>query len=98
MQVTYHDDVEAELVETALVYESREQGLGSDFLKLFDAAVAIIAEAPERWAVVDEEDQIRRYHMRRFPFGIDYRVAKDGLKILSVKHGRRHPNYGRGRQ
>lgn len=36
--------------------------------------------------------------MRRFPFAIEYCVVQNGVKILTVKHGRRHPNYGRGRQ
>ena len=98
MQVIYHPEVEADLVEAALFYESREAGLGSDFLNLFDAAVAVIAEAPERWAVVDEEERIRRYHMRRFPFSVEYRIVPQGVQILTVKHGRRHPNHGRERR
>jgi hypothetical protein len=36
----------------------------------------------------------RRFLMPRFPFGIYYRLADDELRILVVKHHRRHPGYG----
>jgi plasmid stabilization system protein ParE len=95
MRLTYHPDAEAELVEAARFYEGRVPGLGARFLREFDAAIASIQEAPERWRTVEED--IRRYLMHRFPYGIYYRVRGDELRILVVKHHSRHPDYWRYR-
>jgi plasmid stabilization system protein ParE len=95
MRLTYHPDAEAELAEAARFYEGRVAGLGSRFLREFDAAIATIQGAPERWRPVEED--IRRYLMRGFPYGIYYRVRGDELRVLVVKHHSRHPDYWRYR-
>lgn len=95
MRLTYHPEAEAELVEAAEFYESRSPGLGARFLREFDAAVAEVRASPDRWAVV--EGDLRRRTMRRFPFGIYYRIHEDELRILVVKHHSRHPDYWRHR-
>jgi toxin ParE1/3/4 len=95
MRLTYHPDAEAELVEAARFYEGRSPGLGDRFLSEFDAAVAEIQASPGLWPVV--EGDLRCHTMRRFPFGIYYRVLGDELRILVVKHHSRHPDYWRYR-
>lgn len=91
MRLSYHPDAEAELLEAAQFYERRSAGLGQRFLAEFEAGVAAILEAPERWQTV--EGDLRRHLMRGFPYGIYYRVAGDELRILVVKHHSRHPDY-----
>jgi plasmid stabilization system protein ParE len=91
MRVIYHPDAEAELIEAVQFYEGRVPGLGQRFLGEFEAAVAAIEEAPNRWRMV--EGDLRRYLMQRFPYGIYYRVQAAGLRILAVKHHSRHPDY-----
>ena len=95
MRLIYHPDAEAELIEAARYYESRVATLGIQFLAEANRAVGIILDSPNRWAVVDED--IRRYLMSRFPFGIYYRVLSDRLHILAFKHHSRHPDYWRDR-
>jgi plasmid stabilization system protein ParE len=95
MLVTYHPGAEADLIDAARFYDGRVPGLGDRFLAEFDAAVATIGKAPERWRVVERD--LRRYTMRRFPYAIYYRVLGEELRILIVKHHRRHPDYGRDR-
>jgi plasmid stabilization system protein ParE len=92
MRVVYHSAVEAELIESARFYEQKLSGLGRRFLDEFDAAVQQISAAPHCWHPVDSVR--RRFLMPRFPFGIYYRLADDELRILVVKHHRRHPGYG----
>lgn len=75
MRLTYHPDAEAELIDAARYYETRVATLGAQFLVEANRAVGIILESPERWAVLDED--IGRYMMSRFPFGIYYRVSSD---------------------
>jgi toxin ParE1/3/4 len=95
MQVAYHAAAETEVIEAARFYEQKLPGLGRRFLDEFDAAVQQISTAPHRWHPVDGVR--RRFLMPRFPFGIYYRLADDELRILVVKHHRRHPGYGGGR-
>ena len=95
MRLIYHPDAEAELIEAARYYESRVATLGTQFLAEANRAVGIILDSPERWAVLEED--IRRYLMSRFPFGIYYRVFSDRLHILAFKHHSRHPDYWRDR-
>jgi plasmid stabilization system protein ParE len=95
MQVTYHPDAEAELREAATYYESQNPGTADRLLREFDALVVQIAAAPERWPIV--EGDLRRRVMKRFPYGVYYRVSGDGIRILVVKHHKRHPDYWRYR-
>jgi toxin ParE1/3/4 len=91
MRLIYHPDAEAEVLEAVRFYSRRVRGLGNRFLSDFDSAINAIAEAPERWPVVDAD--VRRYVMRRFPYGIYYRIEGNNLRILVVKHHSRHPDY-----
>jgi plasmid stabilization system protein ParE len=95
VQLTYHPDAEAELVEAARFYEGRSPGLGDRFLGEFDAAITEIQASPGLWPAV--EGDLRCHTMRRFPFGIYYRIQGDELRILVVKHHSRHPEYWRYR-
>jgi len=95
MRLIYHPEAEAELVEAAEFYEARSPGLGERFLREFDAAIAAILASPRLWPVV--EGDLRRYTMRRFPFGIYYRAGGDELRILVIGHHSRHPEYWRDR-
>ncbi|CAN5911768.1 hypothetical protein BH23PLA1_BH23PLA1_16260 [soil metagenome] len=95
MRLTYHPEAEAEVIEAAEFYEARSQGLGGRFLQEFDLAVAEVQASPDLWPVV--EGDLRCHTLRRFPFGIYSRVLPDELRILVVKHHRRHPDYWRHR-
>lgn len=95
MRLIYHPDAEAEVVEAVRFYEGREPGLGDRFLRDFDTAIATILKAPDRWRVIEED--VRRFLMRSFPYGIYYRREGEDLRILVVKHHSRHPDYWRYR-
>lgn len=87
----YHPDAEAELLEAVRFYERKVPGLGDRFLREFDAAIAAVRGAPDRWRIVEAD--VRRYVMRRFPYAIYYRIEGSELRILVVKHHSRHPDY-----
>ena len=95
MRLIYHPDAEKELVEAVRFYEQKVLGLGDRFLRAFDGAIAEIQMSPGLWRVI--EDDVRRFVMRRFPYGIYYRLEGDDLRILVLKHHSRHPSYWRYR-
>jgi len=84
MQVIQHPDATAELIEAGQAYERKIPKLGAQFLDAVDEAVAIIAAAPKRWRIIEED--VRRYLMPRFPYAIYYRVLPDHLRIPAFKH------------
>ncbi|MGL4462664.1 MAG: type II toxin-antitoxin system RelE/ParE family toxin [Planctomycetia bacterium] len=95
MRLIYHPEAEAEAAEAARYYETRSPGLGVRFSLEFEAAVAAILSAPDRWPIV--EGHLRCYTVSRFPYALYYLVVGDELRILVVKHHRRHPDYWRRR-
>lgn len=90
-RVRFLRPAEVELVSAARFYESRAPGLGDAFLDKVDAAIRDIAEAPERWPVL--QSGVRRRLLHRFPYGLLYRVDPDAVVVLAVMHLRRHPTY-----
>jgi plasmid stabilization system protein ParE len=90
MRLIYHPEAERELVEATLFYEGKAPGLGDRFLREFEAAIAAILDAPDRWRVI--EGEVRRHLMRRFPYGVYYRTEGDEVRILILKHHSRHPD------
>ncbi|WP_152054475.1 type II toxin-antitoxin system RelE/ParE family toxin [Tautonia marina] len=95
MRLTYHPEVEADLIEAARFYEEQSPGTGARFLDAFDAAIVNIRTFPTLWPEV--ETGLRCHTLKRFPFAIYYRIRDEELRVLVVKHHRRHPEHGRDR-
>lgn len=79
-----------ELVEAFDWYEARARGLGYEFLRAARAAFALLRRSPEVGAVV--LDDMRHLPLSRFPYVVYYVVERDGVSVLAVIHGRRHPH------
>lgn len=95
MRITYHPEAEAELVETAAFYDRRIRGLGDSFLRAFNVAIADVEKQPAFWPIV--EGDVRYRSLRRFPYAIYYRHMGDEIRVLVIKHHKRHPDYWRHR-
>jgi toxin ParE1/3/4 len=80
---------EADIAQAALWYEQRAPGLGAEFLRAVDVALAEIARMPERYPVVHLTCQ--RALLRRFPYGV-YFVPMPGLiSVVACMHAQRDP-------
>ena len=93
--VVFLPQAEQEMLEAARFYESQTAGLGVDYLSEVERAVQTIAESPTTWPVI--EGELRRRLIRRFPFGILYRIEPEEIVIIAVAHLRRRPWYWRKR-
>ncbi|MDZ4383544.1 MAG: type II toxin-antitoxin system RelE/ParE family toxin [Thermodesulfovibrionia bacterium] len=93
--VVFLHEAEQEILEAAIYYQSRASGLGIDYLSEVERAVQAIAESPNRWPII--EGELRRRLVRRFPFGILYRIESEEIVIIAVAHLRRKPGYWRER-
>ena len=95
MKYRYHPDALTEYADAALYYEERVLGLGADFTAEVEKAIWRILEAPAQWRCVEED--VRRYLLRRFPYGILFTVEERCVLIVAVMHLSREPGYWRHR-
>jgi hypothetical protein len=68
LKVTYHPDVEEEVVGAAIEYEKQSEGLGERFLKEYDRAIREIREYPSAWPPLGGPH--RQHQLRHFPYGV----------------------------
>ena len=86
----------ADIEEAFLWYERQQAGLGEEFLTAVQSALENIAAHPIRYPVVHRET--RRVLLRRFPYGIYYRVYGKLVVVVACMHGRRDPKRWRSRR
>jgi len=89
MVVKFLAPAQAELVEAVAYYESRKQGLGSQFTEEIKRTIQRILRFPEAWAPISR--RTRRCRTNRFPYGVIYQVRGDILLIVAVMHLHREP-------
>ena len=89
MRLVVRAAAEADILDAALWYEQRSPGLGREFLRAVDVALAEIARMPERYPTVHRE--ARRALLRRFPYGVYFVVTPGSVSIVACMHARRDP-------
>ena len=94
-RVIFHPEADAELVASAKYYESQTQGLGRNFLDDSKRGITGIQQFPNAWPM--READIRCRLLKRFPYGLLYRVESDHIRILAVMHLHREPDYWKHR-
>ena len=80
---------EADIAEAKSWYEAKREGLGERFVLDVQAATEQILRAPE--GAPEVFPGIRRVVMRRFPYGVCYRIDPDQIAVIAVYHSKRHP-------
>jgi toxin ParE1/3/4 len=95
MTPVFHPAAEQELAAAMEIGEERGWGLGAELLIEVRRIVALLCETPNIGEPLDLRR--RRFPLRRFPFGLIYRVEGDTLRILALAHRRQRPGYWRGR-
>ena len=93
--ITLHPDADAEITEAAQYYESREPGLGSDWLAEVERAFDQILTNPEASQKIGR--RVRRKPLWRFPYNLIYAAYSDQIRIAAVAHQKRRPFYWRSR-
>ncbi|MBI4526859.1 MAG: type II toxin-antitoxin system RelE/ParE family toxin [Deltaproteobacteria bacterium] len=73
----------------------KQPGPGEDFLAAVRTILESIVANPERFPVIHR--QTRRALLRRFPYGLYYRIVDDQILIVACMHGRRNPRQWQSR-
>jgi len=76
-------------------YEERREGLGDEFLEVVRAALESIRAHPDSAPVVHRD--VRRQLLRRFPYGLFYRVIGGQVVVVACFHAKRNPRVWRSR-
>ena len=69
--------------------ESRRTGLGADFLRVIAVAQDALAREPYRFPTT--RAPFRWYKLRRFPYGLHYRIMEDAVLSVACLHFRQSP-------
>ncbi len=94
-EVVLQPDAETEIREAFLWYHERSPLAAHDFMsKVFDAVDVLAADA-SMWP--EDEDGVRYYVLRHFPFTIRYEIDGLAVTVLAVAHQRRRPGYWKER-
>jgi len=80
-----------EIEEAAVWYESHEDGLGAEFLRAVEHALAITKRDPYQYQVIRKRGQVRRIMLRPFPYGLMYVASEQEIVLVACMHGRRNP-------
>ncbi|MBK8977219.1 MAG: type II toxin-antitoxin system RelE/ParE family toxin [Planctomycetes bacterium] len=96
MKVVFHPDAVDEAAAAREWYARRSPQAASGFVAELDRAVGAVGEAPLRWP--PGPSGTRRALLRRFPFGLVYRVGVEEVQVIAVAHLRRRPGYWRERE
>ena len=68
-------------------YERQREGLGKEFVAEVDAAFERITDNPQQYGIVHRE--IRHCILRRFPYGVFYRLQANKISVFAVIHLKR---------
>jgi plasmid stabilization system protein ParE len=85
----------AEIGSAFTWYLERSAAAAARFLEAVDEAMRLIEEAPERHPII--HGRLRRVLLRRFPYGVYYKIYPSIISVVGVIHGHRHPDTWRGR-
>lgn len=96
LRVYIRPEAEIDIEEAAVWYEKQRPGLGDEFLDELRITCKTISETPAVYPVVHRST--RRALIRRFPFGVYFRIEDEQIIVFAVIHGSRHPRRWRQRR
>ena len=80
-EIRLRPEAEQDLDEAAIWYDKQQPGLGQRFLDEVLATFVSIAEMPRKYPSVHRAT--RRALIRRFPFGVFYRIDELGVVVVA---------------
>jgi len=95
MRCEFHPEALAEYEEAARYYAGCQAGLELRFVASVEAAVRRIADAPDRWVILEQD--VRRCLTKVFPYAVLYTIEEDFVLVVAVMHCHRDPGYWRRR-
>ena len=96
MRLVFHSRVAIDVARIMRYYEEVAGAqLANEFYAEIQRHFVAVAKTPEAHRKYSGE--LRRADLTRFPYHFLYRTAGDHVRVLVVRHHRRHPNVGLSR-
>ena len=95
MKHSFHPEALEEYLGAVAYYADISPRLAESFINAFESGIEEILTYPGAWQIVEED--VRRYLIKRFPFGIYYCIEADRIMIYAVMHMSRDPQYWKDR-
>lgn len=92
MEVIYHPLVRQDLVEMLRYYRKISQQLEGEIYAEFRRTIDLAAETPLRFPPADRD--FRRANLTRFPYHILYEAGPGSIRVMLIRHHKRHPQFG----
>ena len=89
MRLVLRPEAQRELLAAQTWYEERSPGLGFEFARAVDAAIARVLRMPLAFPRIEAE--FRHVIARKFPYSIIYRSTGSEVVVVSCFHHRREP-------
>jgi toxin ParE1/3/4 len=97
MRLDLHSRVAMDIARIMRYYEEvAGDQLADEFYTEVHSRFAAVLQTPE--AHRKYSGDLRRVDLTRFPYHFIYRIAGDRVRVLVVRHHRRHPNVGLSRR
>jgi plasmid stabilization system protein ParE len=99
MTLEFHPAVQRDFSE-ALDYYEAEGGvnLANRFEAEFRTCIAAVKAGPTCFPFYRRDERFRRIRLRSFPFLVVYRAGTKVIRVILLKHERRHPRFGMARR
>lgn len=99
MRAEFHPKIEAEFLDAVRFYEKKGgEGVATRFRSDFEACVTAIEKTPTSFPYYSGARRLRRIRLKRFPYLLIYREIKSGVRVIVLRHERRHPDFGLDRE
>lgn len=95
MEVIFHPQVRRDVLEVLQYYRTVSPELADEFQNEFRATIAKAVGNPNRYHLID--GGFRRANLKRFPYHVLYETHHEAIRIMIVRHNKRHPDFGRER-
>ena len=89
MELVFRPEAIQELLAAQAWYEARSVGLGFEFARAVDAAIAKALRTPLAFPQID--DEFRHVITRKFPYSVIYNATESEFIVVSCFHHRRRP-------
>jgi hypothetical protein len=95
MKILFDTLAQEEFNDAIEYYEFEVEGLGKNFKAEIKRALRTIKRFPK--IGINEDGDIKRYILHKFPYKILYSIETDYIYIIAIAHMHREPNYWHGR-
>jgi plasmid stabilization system protein ParE len=92
VKLAYHPLVQRDVSGILRHYDRISPRLGDEFWTELTHLIEVVSTKPERFHFAERE--LRRANMKRFPYHLLFRVTAGAIRVVVVRHDKRHPSYG----